>query len=177
MQAECFSTLLSGMGVECVTHNASDAPQGCSQDTTLPLYWQRTLASDPSIPWGFNTWTPDVLVAAVSTNEHWNDPGTDTEAVLNYDEFLKLVYDKYPGVQVLLVCLDPQVEQMCKAVEERVVAKIEKGAQVDLLDVTHYPEFSTQKNCCGHPDKHYHMILKDNILEKVQEMMHWHDLA
>jgi len=177
LQAECHSTVLSGIGVHCTSHPFAD-PNGCSQDVTLPMYWQRTVASDPSSQWDFDEWTPEIVVMVVSSNEHFNDPVRDKEAVIRaYDDFLGIVYDTYPDVQVLLVCLDGNSLQLCESVKEIVAAKKESGVHVDLLDVFRIPERSAQKVCCSHPSEDYHKVIKSHVAESVRQIMGWSDSA
>jgi len=174
LKAECHATVLSGVGLHCTSHPSLD-PDDCSEDTTLQTFWQRAVASDKASQWDFNAWTPDVLVMLGSSNEHFNDPARDKEAVLDtYNKFLDSVYERHPNVHVLLVCLDGETaKQFCEDLKRIVDVKKKGGAQVDLLDVFHVPETGSQKQCCGHPDEEHHKVIKHYVAEKVRQFTGW----
>jgi len=173
LQAECHSTVMSGTGVHCVSHPRFQQ-NDCSQDLTLPTYWQRTLSSDATSHWDFKAWTPEIIVMSVNSNEHFNDPVRDKDAVLqSYNNFLDTLYNIYPDVHVLLVCQDKDVAAMCEYAKKLVADKKETGARVDLLDAYHIPERSEQKLCCGHPGEDYHKVIRDHVVQEVRRIMSW----
>lgn len=177
LNADCHSTVLSGIGLHCTSHPGGD-PNDCSGDQTLPLFWQRTLATDESSQWDFNVWTPDVLAVLASINEHFEDPMRDKEAVLKtYDNFLDSVYERYPDVHVLVICLDSYTAMsMCNRLKRRVHKKKNSGAKVDLLDAFHdIPGLDNQKQCCAHPDAEAHKVIKNYVAEEMRRIMGWQD--
>jgi len=186
LQAECHATVMSGMGIHCNTHPPG-VPEDCSADKTLTTYWQRTLASDETTAWDYNTWIPDVFVFQASPNEHYDDAVRNRTAVLAaYDKFIDTVHQTYPAVHVFLVCgpvlswWNAPQNIFCPALEQIVHGKKQSGTRIDMIDLSKFPEHldttSSIKTCCGHPGRDFHKLIKAKMTEEVQQIMGWNDL-
>jgi len=178
LQAECHATVLSGMGIHCNTHAPGDTDD-CSHDQALPLLWRRTLASDAATSWAFKAWTPGLFLLQAASNDHFDDPIRDQAAVLAaYDDLFDLVYETYPDVHILLVCgpFSPlwrpsRAAAICPPLKEVVQQRIANGAQINMLDLCHLNSQDNLRNCCGHPDRDFHKVIKDHVAREVTEII------
>lgn len=92
-------------------------------DDLMPEVWERTLADDSASVWEFS-YTPDVVVLHLGTNDFWNgDPGPTF--VPKYEAFLAKVRARYPQAYVL-VALSPMLENAnrttCRTYLQQVVS-------------------------------------------------------
>jgi len=180
LKANCHSTVLSGVGFRTACH-----PSWCVPNQTLPMFWERALATDTSSQWDFKAWTPDVLVMLASINEKFDDPPggiedpiVHKEEVLKvYSNFMDAAFERYAGVHIFVVCLDSYTTtNMCGAMKNLVNEKKNNGGQADVLDVYNMSGVADVKKCCGHPDMEGHKIIKQHVGEEVRRVMGWRDV-
>lgn len=80
--------------------------QNYGRDTlnpTLPMLYQRILATDPDHPWDFSGWTPQVVVIDLGTNDFSHVAPDSAKFHRTYAAFVDSLHARYPQAKFVLV--------------------------------------------------------------------------
>jgi|WetSurMetagenome_2_1015567.scaffolds.fasta_scaffold64066_2 hypothetical protein len=160
--AQCMALGWSGAGM---VRNYGDAAKKSTDP--YPSYYGKTLGAMDG-DWNFSTWTPDLVVICLCTNDYSTTPHPDDTMFSNgYHAFITRVLGNYPNASIL--CVGTETDTSNKVLK-RIVTK-ETGslghAKV-FLD-----SFPTTKNtgCDWHPtvgdDSAVAKVLVGSIMKKI----------
>ena len=146
-------------------------------------YWERTLPNRPESLWDFKSWTPQLVVMNVGTNNFATyDPG-ETRYVRIYSNLFDRVRKAYP--QAFIMCLlGPMLTDVypegkknltlarkyMKATMEKIKASGESNFEyVELPEQKH----SDGLGCGFHPSLKTHKLMSDRLTAMLKERMGW----
>lgn len=132
LKAEAHVVARSGMGV----YRCYNGPREGSDTELLPLEYERTMVYDPTTPWDFDSWQPDIVCINVGTN----DLSCDNYDIALFEkaltDFTERVRSLNPGAKLVLITgpmLGGQALEDARAVLDRVAGH---HADVYRLDLT-----------------------------------------
>lgn len=146
-------------------------------------YYQRTIQSQSANTNDFNSWSPQVVVIALGTNDFSTELGendigvyTDREDLYEsyrtkYHLFIDQIRAQYPGVQILTVGNNLWPDDEMRKEVSKVVSEEESNGNTDV----HYLELTniTGYGCGWHPDKATHKAWSILVSDKISEIMNW----
>jgi len=116
----------------------------------MPLYYNRTLASDPSLSlyWDPLNWQADVVFVMLGTNDYSTDPvPSDTQFINGLTSLLQVITRDYPSAKVIAACSPHQRLNQCKNIE---ISASNVGASYLNIDANVY---NAGYGCDNHPNQ------------------------
>ncbi len=143
---------------------------------TMPELWERTLGNESAHKWDFSTWTPDLVVVALGTNDYaMGDPGEPFGS--KYAAFLGKVRSRYPAAWVLCATSPMLTGASRESLRTRVRGVVEgaksKGdAKIAVVDFAE--QINTDGNgCAGHPSSTTHRKMADQLVLSTHSTIGW----
>lgn len=166
--AECHVIAWSGFGM---VRNC------CGGNVTVPMLYNRTLATSESHAWSFDPkkWMPpQAVVINLGTNDMLNgsNPSGEWEQryVAEYVRLLRQIGAVYGrGTNVFLIC-GPMSTEYCPYVFE-VIKRASPFVKTNFLD--HRGVLNTTNTCCSHPDVDADRVLAQLTINKLTRQLHW----
>ncbi len=167
--AELITTAWSGKGMY--------RNYGGDMTDTMPTLYLRTLPDQAASVWSFATWTPDVVVINLGTNDFaQGDPGQPY--VDAYLAFVRLVRMNYPGAYIECtngpMLGDPNLTT-ARGYINSVVSTMKSGGDTKIG----YLEFPTQNGtanglgCDYHPTVVTHQMMADQLTAALKTALSW----
>ena len=187
-EADCHTEAWAGLGMY---RSPSFTSSNYVYDVTVPMIYNRTLATVNSSRWDFNystqpssqaielspahqsSWEPpQVVVINLGTNDHLDPVKPWSSLTDHYRENYRalihqIVFYYGSDVEVFLVC-GPMTESYCPAVYD-VIQKVEPWAKVHWVNQTGI--LNSGNTCCQHPDLVAHRIMANRTIERIDEIM------
>lgn len=118
LNAEYTIVAHSGIGM---VRNYNDPLKSSVKLATMPMRFDRTLDSEPSLKWDFNRWRPDVVVVNLGTNDYSTLPHPDKAWFQKvYARLIDRIKELYGNIPV--VCISgPMIQAPCMAIVKEVV--------------------------------------------------------
>ncbi len=169
LQAEITTVAWSGKGMY---RDAAGDPSN-----TMPEMYTRTLSTSTTL-WTFGSWTPDVVVINLGTNDFARgDPGQPyLDAYLAFVQRLRM---QYPPSTQIICALGPMLSGSNLAaarayIQTGVVDKLRKQGDNRIS----FLEFPTQTGALGygclyHPSLQTHQQMADFLVQEVKKQMAW----
>lgn len=146
---------------------------GNAELPTIPDLYDLSRPTDPTSTWDFASYTPDVVVVHLGTNDTWSvaDPGVDFTTV--YAEFLARVRGYYPASEIFaLASLDR--EGVVTRVQSAVNARSSAGdAKVHYVELPHYNLARDGVGCNGHPSTAAHQVMAGILTDAIRAVTNW----
>ncbi len=76
---------------------------------TMPMIWTRAVATDANTAWDTSSWTPQVVVINLGTNDFTNTSVDQTTFVSTYTAFLGQLRSAYPKAEII-VSMGPMLQ-------------------------------------------------------------------
>lgn len=161
-----------------------------TSEDPMPLYWPRTIATDPASHWNFTLWVPDLVVILLGTNDYYAWPyPSDEQFVGGYVRMVETVLAAYnsttaSGAPLTVIALCggttendrapcPRVQQAVK----RLLASPDKNvarARIVYVEIPTtllaYPE---DYGCLDHRNVVGQRKLASYLLGQVRPIMNW----
>lgn len=189
LSAEATTICYSGKGVVL---NYREPPDDVDAKTTLPMYWERTVATREDSPrWDFaKEAEPSVVVVSLGTNDYTRDmdqdtiaDGLDVEAFKRgYTEFLRVVRQRRPNAHIF-VTISPMLsdtfpfEGARKNMREtygQIVSDLNAAgdAKIYRLEMV---EMGTRYGlgCDYHPNLEVHRIMAEQLTSAIRSKTCW----
>lgn len=167
--ANCSIIAWSGIGVY-ENSNGFGSPR-------MPELYTRTLGANPEAQWDFSSFTPDLVIINLGTNDfgHSHDNGTAWEDAF-VDTYVRFVFNitqlyyKQPTLPVLVAVGPGQRAPNVLACLGRVISGVNAaGGAASLLDVQTEP----MEGCDGHPGRAGHQAMFQAAQPQVAKVMGW----
>jgi hypothetical protein len=135
-----------------------------SDPATLPEVYPLTLLDDPTASWLFSSWTPDVIVINLGTNDFaLGDPGEPF--VTTYVAFVRGLRARYPAALILCATngrptIALRVAQVVAAVADPEVASLDFSV----------PDWS---GCDGHPSVAAQQAMAQQLVDRLHVDLGW----
>lgn len=85
----------------------------------MPIFYNRTLATDSSIYWSPMDYVPDITLVALGTNDYSTQPNPSDEDFQNgYINFVNQIKADYPSTKIVLVCEPFAAGNQCTNIEQ-----------------------------------------------------------
>lgn len=137
----------------------------------LPLYFNRTVATQVHPVWTFARYVPQAVVINLGTNDYSGPPfPTRAQFEQAYHQFLATIRDAYGTQTVFFLVCGPMSSATvsCPYVEQ--VARTELNAHyVDMSDILS----SSDYGCGGHPNILGHRKMADTLIVAIESVLHW----
>ena len=137
--------------------------------------------SDGSSEYDFSSWTPDLVVIALGTND-LSTPLGSTEiyqtredlylAYQNkYNDFIAMIRNKHPNVKILAIANNLYPDEEMKA-QVKLIVDSQKANGYENI---HYKLLmnTTGYGCGWHPDKATHAKWAQELNKEIAEIMNW----
>lgn len=144
-------------------------------DTTdpLPAIYDRMYADDPSTPYGFGDYSPDVVVVNLGTNDYSvGDPGTAFEDALS--SFVGTIRGRHPDAWILLAT-SPMLGGGDHAAHRAHLDAVATGLaddRVALVDVAEQ-RAADGYGCDYHPSEPTQRLMADALVARIRELAGW----
>ena len=144
--------------------------------------WDRTLLAKPEPLWSFKSWTPQMVVMKIGTNNFATyDPG-EARIVRIYGQLFDKVRKEYPGAFVLGM-LGPMLSDnypegkknltIAKRYFKAAAAKIkERDANFEFVELPEQ-KHSDGLGCGFHPSVKTHKLMADRVVAVAKEKLGW----
>ena len=141
----------------------------CGGNTTMPMIFGRTLASDgdPKKAWDMSTWTPDAVVVNLGTND--GAVATTSEFIEEYIALATNITSAYGSSTHLFLACGPMSNLYCDAVLETIDILSSQGLNAHFLDQRN----SAMNACCGHPDVTDDIYMAESGANFIAGLMGW----
>jgi hypothetical protein len=140
---------------------------------TVPLLYGRTLGDDSSSHWDFTSWTADVVVINLGTNDaSGGTPGNNF--VSTYETFLQTVHAHYPNAIIIAaigpMLSDPTLTNMRNLIQEAIV-----GSGVANVQYLEFPPQLTSNGvgCDTHPSAITHGLMATQLTQFIKGLTGW----
>jgi len=179
LNADANLIAVSGKGA---VHNHSDSNQVSA--VTMRQLCRRTLINNPASSWDFTSWTPQVVVINLGTNdfaecfqmagEKWRKPATAAQFMPAYAGLLDSVRTLYPGTKIVIMGPYDQCGSLDSAQKVlRSVYNAQIGAGKTDIAWCAYPKFVNGDYVCCHPGTAYHQKLADSLSAVIRSIAGW----
>ena len=161
--ADCHTTAWSGYGI---------VENCCGGTTTLPMIWQRSLATLSNSSWDFASWAPDVVVLNVGTNDRL---GQRTENIARFNATLLNIVERasanYGRSTAFMLACGPMDEHYCASVGG---SSIKRRARTSRLAswITPYL-WHVWRTLCGHPSTAVDAAMAKGTADAIRAFMGW----
>ncbi len=143
-----------------------------STDNTMPQLYGRTLFSELEPEWIFATYTPDVVVINLGTNDFANDNDDGAAYEGTYIDFIERLENLYPGVEIFCVAGGMSNGVFLQRVQNVVNARHVSG---DMR--VHYVQFPALTNdgfgCDYHPNNSANATMANILIDAISEATGW----
>lgn len=189
LSADVVTTCYSGKGIVFNYREPADDPDA---KTTVPQYWERTLASKPDAPpWDFTKdLQPQVVVVALGTNDYTRDLNQDSVAdgldlaafKKGTKDFLKLVRQRRPDAHIF-VAVSPMLSDTFPFTGARssmrdtfgqIVSEFASEGDKKMYRIE-FVEMGTRYGlgCDYHPNLEVHRIMADQLVGAIRSKTCW----
>lgn len=158
--ADLHTVAWSGKGV---VRNYNDPQVGIN---TIPVIYNRTIATDPSSYWNPQKYRPDIILVTLGTNDYSTDPiPTDEQFISTLSTFLLQVQSDYSDAVILSTCAPMKAHDQCKN-----IAAAAKIANVNFADI---PQSTMDGgySCSYHPNVLSHQNIASYLLPIVNSLL------
>jgi lysophospholipase L1-like esterase len=134
----------------------------------LPLYYGRTLMNDPKAKWDFKTYTPDIVVVNLGTNDFSTEPKPEKNTFIrNYLKLIGRVRENYPKASIF-ICVGPtQSEPFFECVE-----KMKDGIRDKKVHWVNMRPLTEQDwGCDYHPNIKAAARMAGELVKQVKKVM------
>jgi lysophospholipase L1-like esterase len=152
-------------------------------DNAIPLLYDLALPNDPQSKWDFSTWTADVVVVNLGTNDFGPRNPTEKEWSDAFRAFIKRVRANSPQAHVFLAVGSMMNDgyppgrkalSTLRGYNQGIVAALAKEGDKKI----HYVEFEPQdqKNGIGgdwHPSVKTHKLMADVLVAAIKKELSW----
>lgn len=188
LSADAVTTCFSGKGVVLNYREPADNPDA---KTTVPQYYERTLANEPEPKWDFTKeQQPQVVVINLGTNDFSRDINLDTVAdgidlpafKAGYANFVAYVRERRPNAHIFLAIPPMMTDKfpldnarsnmrdvLGQIVADRTAAGDTMVYRIELVEMgTRYG-----LGCDYHPNLEVHRIMADQVIGAIREKTCW----
>jgi hypothetical protein len=170
LKAEVHIAAWSGKGV-------SRNDDGSTTDT-LPILYNRTLPTDPNSVWDFSTWTPQVVVINLATNDFAKGVPYGLSFEGAYATLLASVRMHYP--QALIFCaLGPMLSDAYPPGESHLttartyIQSVVNGSQDPHIYFIEFPVQGPQTGCDYHPSPTTQLSMSAQLVTAIRAKTGW----
>jgi lysophospholipase L1-like esterase len=161
VNAEAHLIAWSGIGV---VRNYGDSSQLSA--APMPVYYNRTIATEPTSFWSPGQWKPDLVYVQLGTNDYSTYPQpTDEQFRQGYAVFLAQIRFDYPDAKLLIACAPMKNVNQCENI--LAVSKTNNVQYVDIPSST----MDGAVGCSGHPNAQGQMNLANYILPTIRSLL------
>lgn len=187
LDADVVTTCYSGKGLRL---NYRENETDRDKTTTIPQFWERTLANRNDMPWSFQEPEPQVVVINVGTNDFSRDVNQDTIADGidlgafhdTYLQFLQAVRARRPDAHIFIAVPPMMTDKfpldnartdlkniLGRLVDERAAAGDTKVYRIELVEMgSRYG-----LGCDYHPNLEVHQIMTQQLVEAIRSKTCW----
>lgn len=147
-------------------------------DIIMPDIYDRINPNDKDSKWDFSSWTPDIVVVNLGTNDSWlcnnrfMTPPSETQIIEAYVDFIRMLRKKYS--EAFILCTLGNMNSTAENapfpvyIQEAVNLMREKYSD-NKLDTIFFPFKGTD----GHPTISEHELMAGPLTEKISDIMDW----
>lgn len=153
-----------------------------TEDFTIPKTYHKIIPDEPGSKWGFENWTPDVVLINLGTNDFAKDPElplTDSLLQETFRRFLLMIRNYYPESRVVLLgspmitdVYPPRAKHATRmrTIQKGLVAEFNKKGRLNYF----YHEFEPQLPPYGedwHPAAHTHQKMSESLIQFLEDQV------
>jgi hypothetical protein len=142
LDAQCHTAAWSGLGM---VRNC------CGGNTTMPSIFNRTLATDSSTTWDWDSWKADALVINLGTNDGGAATDPKYTYVQTYTDVIMQASRHYGSTLHVFLACGPMSTSYCAPVQQVITAVTGQGVKAHFLDQRGFLNGTFGPACCGHP--------------------------
>lgn len=173
LQAQHITVARSGIGV----YRNYAGPKEGSENNMNDCYTQ-TLLYDPTCPWDFSRYTPDVVCINLGTNDTSTQPYDKKLLYQGYEKLYKQVRCHYPTSKIVLLSgcmLSGASLSDIQAAMDRLVAETKKAGESQIYRFDFTPQDGSLKyGADWHPSKWQQEKMAGELTAFLRTLMNWY---
>lgn len=137
----------------------------------FPIYYNRTLATEPDSLWKFSQFTPDAVLINLGTND-CSTPPIPPEAVFikGFLDFISVIRSHYRNVPVFLACGPLLQQDPCCNYVQAVTSQLPGVTYLPMVSILEWP---TDYGCSGHPNVLGQTKMAKVAIPIISKVMNW----
>ena len=169
--ADVIGTAWSGIGVY--------RNYGGGMTNTMPVLYPRTLPASKTSAWSFPSWTPDLVLLNLGTNDFTNSSPPQAPFEAAYTAFVTTIRKNYPNAFILAITGGPMLLGTASTNERTWVKNVLQkltAAGDKKLDVVELPAQTGSHGgigCDWHPSVGEHAFMADQMALKIGPALGW----
>ncbi|GAM24435.1 hypothetical protein SAMD00019534_076100 [Acytostelium subglobosum LB1] len=136
----------------------------------FPDVFPRTLATNPSLLWDFDSYQPNAVVINLGTNDFDSQPNPPADLFeQTYLQLIKTLNTVYPNQPKIFLVCGPMISGACCDYVKSVAESSDQLTYIDLQNILEPSDIG----CQGHPNISGHIKMSNISLPIIQKVMGW----